>query len=471
MMRDIQEEGAAGPITDVARFHDAARQAADLVRARPRGTHWLLACDTDADGLCAASIAAQALARHGHRFTVRAGRAKDEAAYRALAAEDFQGLILLDKGTSHAALLAELAAASAKPILVIDHHNADGPAATTPTFTLLNPRLCGLDGSRDASAATTAVAFALALCGEAAWAWAPSGLSGAIGDWQQRPTWQGWNQEILERCRRDGLVGQVTQPRFIGADLAEAMARFTPAIPGIHGDAPSAWRFLEEQGIDPAAEVEDLTQEEQARLVSAAALRLLAAGQAANVASLVGTTDHNTRLATSLRHVFRIVDACGREGEAATGIAYLMGDPAAKAEAMACLARYKLALVAGLRALRDKGLEARRAVRFAWSERADYTGMVAGVAMTVMLDDKVTPICILARRPDGLVQASTRGTEKQVAAGMDLGKACQAAARAVGREGGGHPVAAGAVFAETDAQRFIAALDDALLAQKFLGAA
>ena len=45
--------------------------------------------------------------------------------------------------------------------------------------------------------------------------------------------------------------------------------------------------------------------------------------------------EYNARLVASLRQVFRVVDACGREGQAATGIAYLMGDAAAKSEAVA----------------------------------------------------------------------------------------------------------------------------------------
>lgn len=468
----------AGTQARLAALHDAARRAADLVRRHPRGTHWLLACDTDADGLCAAAITAQALSRHGHRFTVRADRGKDEAAHRAALEQATQGIVFLDKATSHAALLRREAEATGRPVLILDHHNVDGDAAAaealaapSSTFAIVNPRLCGLDGSRDASAATTAAAFALALCADAAWPWTPAALSGAIGDWQQRPTWQGWNLAILEHGRAAGHVRVEQQPRFIGPDLAEAIARFAPAVPGLAGDPAAAWTLLEEEGIDPAADVEQLTREEQARLVSACALRLLAAGRPEDVPRLVGPADHNVRLGTSLRHVFRIVDACGREGQAATGIAYLMGDQAARADALACMARYKQAIVAGLRALRAAPPASMAAVRHAWTQSADYTGMVAGVAMTVMLHDKRLPLCILAKRPDGLVQASTRGTEEQVKAGMDLGRACQEAARAVGREGGGHPVAAGAVVAYADAERFLAALDAALARQGFLGAA
>src|SRR6185436_8894635 len=109
-------------------------------------------------------------------------------------------------------------------------------AEAPPSVALLNPRAAGLDGSRDASAATTAVALALALCGEAAFAWGPVGLSGAIGDWQHMGGWSGWNAEVLRRSQAAGHVRTVVQPAFIAVDLTEAVARFQPPIPGLHDD-------------------------------------------------------------------------------------------------------------------------------------------------------------------------------------------------------------------------------------------
>jgi len=105
----------------------------------------------------------------------------------------------------------------------------------------------------------------------------------------------------------------------------------------------------------------------------------------------------------------------------------------------------------------------------AWTRNADHTGMVAGIGMTHIVDAH-RPLCVLATRPDGLVQVSTRGTHEQVAAGMDLGAACSVAARAVGCEGGGHPVAAGAVVPAQRVDDFVAALDAELARQGFLAA-
>ncbi len=451
-------------------FQAAAARAAAAVKAKPPGTRWFLDCDTDADGLCAAAVCAAALRAVGHRFTIRASRDKHDAAYRGLFDADADGHVLLDKGSSHLLTLAQGAQRTGRPVLVLDHHNL--PEATPPGITLLNPRDSGLDGSRDASAATTTAAFALALAGEAARPWAAVGLSGAIGDFQHVPDWQGWNLHLLDEARKAGHVRDVQMPVLIGVTLAQALAQREPAISGLHGDLAACETFLEALAIDGEAEAEDLTAEERTRLVSALALKVLeGGGRSEDAASLVQPVEHNARLGTSLRHVFRIVDACGREGQAATGIAYLLGDKAAKAEALAIFARYKATLHEGLQRLGKEGTRVRRAVQSAWTEAPAYTGMVAGLGMVHVVKDRQRPLAVLAPRGDGQVQVSTRGLERMVRKGLDLGKACSAAAQAVGSEGGGHPVAAGAVVPKDKAEPFLDALDAALAAQGFLEAA
>ncbi len=461
--------GVASP-GDVSRLVLSARQAAAAIRARPPGTRWLLDCDNDADGLCAAAVTALALLRAGHRFTIRPSRDKQEAHYRALLAEPVDGFLTLDKGTSHAAQLAADPQRKGRPVVVVDHHNV--PAAAHDGVVMLNPRTVGLDGSRDASGATTALALALELAGPTAWTWAPIALSGAVGDWQHMGGWQGWNLAVVQEATKQGHLRMVAMPRFIGVSLAEALSHARPAIPGLQGDPQASAQFLASIQVDADAEVEELDVEARTRLVSAVVARHLAHGASgAGLDRLVGPLEWNVRLDASLRQVFRLVDACGREGNPQAALAWLMGDAAAKAEVTACFQSYRQALSAGVRALRDGGVAKRQALQVAWTERADYTGMVAGIGMTHIVADRSRPLAVLAPRPDGKVQASTRGTHEQVAAGLDLGAACSVAAQAAGSEGGGHPVAAGAVIAKETVEPFLAALDAALIAQKFLGGA
>jgi single-stranded-DNA-specific exonuclease len=441
-------------------LHEAAQRAAEAVRAGPK--RWFLACDSDADGVCAAAVTAAALHRAGYSYQVRASRDKTEEAYRELVELD-AGLILLDKGTSHMALWAKRAAAG-RTVILLDHHNLPDPLPAAPGLVLVNPRAEGLDGSRDASSATVALAFALALGGARNLDLAPVALSGAIGDWQHVPAWQGWNLDIVEQAMAAGHIRREAVPNLIGATLAAALSH--PGVPGL-GDEAACAAFLTRLGLDPDAEAEELSTQERTRLVSAIALKHLGAGQAGAVDELVRHTLWNIRLGTSLRHVYRIVDACGRANRAALGLAYLLGDPAGTADAKAEFARYKQHLHAGLKALAAHGAEPRSACRVHWTEMPAFTGMVAGLGVEHVLPH-AKPLVVLAPRDDGAIQVSTRGTHAHVEAGMDLGAAVQAAARSVEAEGGGHPVAAGAVVDHERIEAFLAALDAALVEQGFL---
>lgn len=447
----------------------AATRAAAAVRALPAGSRWFLACDSDADGVCAAGVAAMALQRAGHRFQARASRDKTREAYEALRAVECDGYVVLDKGTSHLDALQEVAAVTGRPVIVLDHHNLPEPMPKLDGVVLVNPRAEGMDGSRDASAATVSAAFALALS-EKNLDLGPVGLAGAIGDWQHEGGWRGWNLELLERCRAHGHVREERVPALVGIDLAEAVSRSRPAWSRFHDNRAGTAEALQSLGIDPAAEAEELTDEQVAALLDALVLDALAAGQTVEPEDLLWSVTVDHRLDLGLRHLFRIVDACGRRGEAALGLAFLFGSPSARGAAVEQFRAYKVDLVAAVERLRAEGTEVRQALQWAWTTKPELTGMVGGLGMTHVLADRSRPFVITAKRPDGEVQISTRGTHEQVAAGMDLGRAVQVAAKTVGREGGGHPIASGSVVAPEDVERFVQALDDALMAQGFLEA-
>ncbi len=444
-------------------LHGAAAIAAKTIRSRRR---WYLAADSDADGLTAAAVMATALSRAGIGFQVRNSRQKDEAAYRALEAMACDGYILLDKGSSHLEVLAELGRRTGRLVVVVDHHGL--PDKVPEGVTLVNPRNLGLDGSRDACAATTAFAVALAmdprnldLAGIA--------LAGAVGDWQHRGGWQGWNQEIIERAMAAGHLEQRTGPALIGTDLVDALTHTSPPTPGLAGDHEAARAFLAGLGMEDVRDVEELAPDAQARLLSAWTLHHLQHGSSPGVvAALTRTSLWDKRLGLGVRHLFRLMDACGRTGQAPVGLGFMLGDRSAEPDVREAFADYASRLQSAIERLRQEGADGLQACQVAWTDDPALTGMVGGIGMTHVLRDRNKPAVILAKRPDGDVQVSTRGTHEAVAAGLDLGDAVHTAAATVGRDGGGHPVASGTVIAAADVDAFLAALDAFLLAQSFL---
>ncbi|MGB1585834.1 MAG: DHHA1 domain-containing protein [Thermoplasmatota archaeon] len=423
----------------------AASRAAQLIRSHPSGTRWFLDCDTDADGLTAAVVMARALGRIGHRFQVRASREKDTAAYEALAQQECEGFILLDKGTSHVATLASFD----RPVVVVDHHNV--PDVDAGDVVLVNPRLEGMDGSRDASAATTAVAVALAL-DDGNLDLAPIGLSGAVGDWQHHGGWQGWNRDLVDRCLAAGHLDRRVMPALIGVDLGEALGRL------------GLGALVDELGLDARLDAEDLDVEAATQLVSAWTLHDLEQGiERTRVQEILW----NVKLGLGVRHAFRIVDACGRLGRADTGIAFLMGSASARDAAREVFADYKNRLGQAL-ALLKEGTSSMEALQWAAIGEPALTGMVAGLGVVHFLQDTAKPLVVVAPRDDGQLQVSTRGDHGHVASGLDLGAAIQEAAAGVGAEGGGHPIASGAVIDPDQRDAFLQALDAALKRQGFL---
>lgn len=436
----------------------------------PRGSRWFLHCDSDADGLTAAAVTATALHRAGHRFQVRSSRDKDDATYTALGQIEADGLIVLDKGTSHVDILGEVHAATKMPVLVIDHHNIlhdDVPDGVH----LLNPRTVGLDGSRDACASTSAVAFARAMDARNM-DLGPIGLVGAIGDWQHDGGWQGWNAAIVEEGLEHGHLEKRPQPAFVGMDLADALARWEhPKVPGLFGDHDASAAFVQELGLD-GTDNESLTDEQQTTLLSALMLHGAAHGMPADDMDRLMRRELTSRaLNTGLRRLFRIIDACGREGHTATGLATLMGDPLAREEAEEVFRGYRNIIASDLERLRTDGPVTHDFLQHFQIGKAAYTGMVGGIGMTHVVDDITRPLVVSAPRDDGQIQVSTRGRNEHVDAGLDLGRACKEAAERFEKAGGGHPVAAGAVIAPDELDGFIAALDAALKAQGFLEAA
>ncbi len=429
-------------------LEDAAARVATRILEHPRGTRWFIDCDTDADGLCGAAVIAKGLMAIGHSFQIRPSRGKTTADYQRLADEACDGFILVDKGSSHLETLAALQTETRRTVIVIDHHNVPARAPVT----ILNPRLEGLDGSRDASASTTAVALATAL--GAPESVAAIGLPGAIGDWQHEGGWQGYNLELVQAGLASGAITKRRVLRLIGVDLAEALRRAGVADPGA---------LLKTHGIDPHVEAEDLDREQAVAVASAWTQDLLRQGRDPPETTHEVLWDPD--LDVGLRQCFRIVDACGRLGDGAAGIAFLFGH--GKQAALDRFLDYKARLGRALGALLE-GTKTRQAIQWASVEDPALTGMAAGIGMVHGLEDRTRPVLVRAPREDGW-QVSTRGTHEQVAAGMDLGVAIAAAASSVGHEGGGHPIASGAVIPDDAWPAFLEALDEALMAQGFMG--
>ena len=104
-------------------------------------------------------------------------------------------------------------------------------------------------------------------------------------------------------------------------------------------------------------------------------------------------------------------------------------------------------------------------MRYFYSDNSSLGGVIAGIAINYVLDEK-KPLFSLARKEtDNEVHVSCRGNQKLVEQGLDLGSAMKTVAADLGGYGGGHKIAAGATIAFDKEKKFLEKVDTILVQQ------
>ncbi|PSQ15601.1 recombinase RecJ [Halobacteriales archaeon QS_8_69_26] len=340
--------GASDP--PVPELADVATACARRLLAADRV---LLASHIDADGLTSAAVASTALERAGIPFETVFFDQLDEEGVAALAATDYDTVLLTDFGSGQLDVVAEYEAAGAFTPVVCDHHRP----ADAETEYHLNPLLFGIDGASELSGAGAAYVLARAMAaagagptagtegatrtGESARAEqdeddgggdgiasVPAGpppatdggrggtlaapdphnrdlaalaVVGAVGDMQASGgELVGANAAIVEEGVEAGAVetgrdlalyGKQTRPLPKLLEYASDVH-----VPGISNDEAGTIRFLDDLPVDLKADGEwrrwvDLTAEERRTVVSALVREAIDRGvPARKVEELVGTT-------------------------------------------------------------------------------------------------------------------------------------------------------------------------------------
>jgi single-stranded-DNA-specific exonuclease len=243
----------------------------------------------DADGIAAASILCHAMLRAGIRFRFRVR----------------QEIGLSDLGGNAAYLLCDLGAGMEDlphDVMVVDHHLplSDGVFH-------VNPRLCGIDGDRELSAAGTAYYVAQELGDNRDLAGLV--IPGIIGDGQQMA---GKNLEIFNEGIANGIVVPDRGLTLPGRDMTERwFMAMSPYLDGISG-AEERIAALLGQSRDPAQGENGLRLD---TLLSQVVLDAAQKTTAASLLSLYGDTFHLQREVIEDAHALTaVIDACGKSG-------------------------------------------------------------------------------------------------------------------------------------------------------------
>jgi RecJ-like exonuclease len=454
---------------------DCAAACADRLRA---ADEVLLASHIDADGLTSAGVASTALRRAGIPHEVVFKKQLDAEEIASIAAMEYDTVLFTDFGSGQLDVIAEHEAAGEFTPVIADHHQ---PADEDTEFHL-NPLLFGIDGSSELSGAGAAYVLGRELADDATdnRDLAALAVVGAVGDMQASDgELVGANEAIVEEGVAAGaldtgkdltLYGKQTRPLPKLLEYASDVQ-----IPGISNDESGAMRFLDGLDLDLREDGDwrtwaDLGDDERQTVTSALIKRAVRNGvSATKIDSLVGRsyTLSDEVAGTELRDASEfstLLNATARYERADVGLAVCLGDrDEALAEARRLLRNHRRNLSEGLQWVKREGVEREEHVQ--WFHAGDeiretIVGIVAGMAVGASGVDRGTPIVAFAEKNDDEVKVSARGTPALTRQGLDLSVVIGEASRAVGGDGGGHNVAAGATVPKGNETEFVERVDE-----------
>ncbi|WP_158853263.1 DHH family phosphoesterase [Halorhabdus sp. CUG00001] len=462
-----------GPVPELA---DRARSCADRLR---QAESVLLASHIDADGLTSAAIAASALERAEIPTAVVFKNQLDDEEIASIAAREAETVLFTDFGSGQLDAISDHESRGDFEPIVVDHHQP----ADAETRYHLNPLLEGIDGASELSGAGACYLLARALEDDTDNRdLAGLAVVGAVGDMQASGgELVGTNRAIVDEGMAAGVLEERTDLALYGTQtrplpkLLEYADR--PRIPGVTGDQAGAIEFLESVGIQLKADGEwrrwvDLSMDERQSVVSALLKRGVNRGVSADsIDGLVGTTYTlaEEQPGTELRDASEfstLLNATARYERADVGLAVCLGDRGdALARARRLLANHRRNLSEGLEWVRQQGVTLESNLQ--WFDAGDairetIVGIVAGMAFGTPGVKRDRPIVAFAEKSDTERKVSARGTPALVTQGLDLSDAIGAASRAVGGDGGGHDVAAGATIPADERMAFLDRLDAAI---------
>ncbi len=460
-----------GPVPEL---EQCAEACADRLR---EAESVLLASHIDADGLTSAAVAATALERAEIPFETVFSKQLDADEIATIAATDHETVLFTDFGSGQLDVIVERESAGDFTPVVADHHR---PADAETTYHL-NPLLFGINGASELSGAGASYVLARALESDGVdnRDLAALAVVGAVGDMQDGDGGlHGANGGIVAEGVEVGVVEAGTDLTIYGRQtrpLPKLLEYASDArIPGISNDEAGAIRFLDGLDLDLRTGDEwrrwvDLTMDERQTLVSALLKHAVSRGVPPNrIDDLVGTTYTlaNEKAGTELRDVSEfstLLNATARYDRADVGLAVCLGDRAdALDRARTLLRNHRRNLSEGLQWVKNEGVTVEEHVQ--WFDagtriRETIVGIVAGMAVGANGIDARLPIIAFADKGDDEVKVSSRGSHVLTRKGLDLSTAMREASRAVGGDGGGHDVAAGATIPRGTQGEFVAHVD------------
>jgi len=434
----------------------------------------------DADGLCAAAIATEALTRAGIDHRIEFLKKLDSGTVESIKNSNPPLVWFVDFGAG------QLGSMSGMDVVVTDHHSPAKPAPpksmrgdlmafaeAQDEILMLNPHDYGM-GSNDASGATCTYAVAREMDRKNI-DMAAVAVVGAVADVQESEfrRLKGFNREVIADGESAGVLKATTDLRLFGRET-RPIHKFLqyatdPMIPRLTGNEEACTSFLLEIGIDLKADDQwrtwtSLDAGERRRVVSELVTHMLQRGCGwREVERLIGEVytlvkEEEGSPLRDAKEFGTLLNACGRYDQAEVGMRVCRGDRDENyRRALGLLQNHRETIVSSLNFVDGIGISQMGSIQYFHGEdkiKDTVVGVTAGMLLNSGAASRELPIIAFARAEDG-IKVSARASKSLEAKGLDLSVIMREAARRLGGEGGGHVSAAGATIPPGTEEEFL----------------
>ncbi|HDM66761.1 MAG TPA: DHH family phosphoesterase, partial [Thermoplasmatales archaeon] len=343
--------------------------------------------------------------------------------------------------------------------IILDHHQPLKDFKPPDNILEINSNLCNFKGDSEACGATLSYSLATSLNKDNR-DLAPLAITGFTGDKQYIGGVKGLNKTILEEAVNSKIVTKEVGIKTPGETIEDILYyTVDPYYPGISGNKEGIKHLLKRLKIDSSKHIDSLTTFEKKKLFSALLLLLIKTGNTTPIIldTIVRERYQSTMTHGEIEYYADLLDACGKGEQRDLAFAVALGDEEAYKEATLFYRSYTQLLLDELQELEVKGAQEKKHYRYFYSKESSRSGVVAGIAVNYLFDDK-KPLISLVRHKDEL-HVSSRGNQRLVDKGLNLGEAMRLVANKLGGQGGGHRIAAGATIPLEKEELFLEELD------------
>ncbi len=424
----------------------------------------------DADGIPAGSIVFSAMYRNGFAPAMQCWKKTTPEYLQKLKETTHKQIIFCDLGAGYTSKLAE--ALPNREIIILDHHEPETPVDQRPAdsnITIVNPHDFGIDGGNEACGGGTSY-----LCFRGFPELSQLALVSTVGDMQDRAGLIGVNKLILKDSVDAGITTVKKDLRIFGRSSRSLIGFLSyasdPFLPGLTGNDKNCARFLAENEItykqnDKYVSYYELQEDDRKRLSSALIEHCLANGMVEKaVDKMIGDVYlfNNEQPGTPFfdSHEFSaVMNACGRNNEAQTGVGACLKNPDSRKKAMEIMQVHRQNLRSGMTLAKHKLSDAGEfyLLDLRGQVKDSIIGTVAGATLANLVQSTKPIIAISLDEDDQeMLKISARGTNELIEKGLDLNQMLRMACKDLGKSvGGGHKVAAGASVEKRSLNEFL----------------